>query len=267
MSIFSWFNNKKVEPQTATPDSSGLGHVDATVPIAPFDRLRIKLAPPSANHAANRKTERLERRELVYGVVRDSMTRAGVLAASFKFKVLSLDVSGHQYLIMVDLANQAAGDTARLAEIEAMVAQAAKMRHGILVTAVYWRVSEHVTAGLSPVQSAATAESVQASSRELQKSTMESQVPAVHKAPPTSGRQIPKYEPLQAEEVATFKRALAGALPTTPLSAPGQITKSGPRNPTPRPDFEDTQIVSPEERSSPLSVTQYGDLKRRQGSC
>lgn len=234
MSIFSWFSNKKVEPQTATPESSGLGHVDATVPIAPSDTLRAKLGHPFANHAANRKTERLERRELVYSVMRDSMTRAGVLAASFKFKVLSLDASGHQYLIMVDLANQAAGDTARLAEIEAMVAQSAKMRHGILVTAVYWRVNEHVTAGLSPAQV----------------------------APPTSGRQVPvpKYEPLQADEVAAFKRALASALPTTPLSAPGQITKSGPRNPTPHTDFEDTQIVPPEERNSPLSVTQYGDL-------
>jgi hypothetical protein len=256
MSIFSWFSTKRVESQTASTDSSGLGHVDATVPIAPSDRSRAKLAQPPANHAANRKTERLERRELVYGVVRDSMTRAGVLAASFKFKVLSLDVSGYQYLIMVDLAHQAAGDTARLAEIEAMVAQAAKMRHGILVTAVYWRVNEHVTAGLSP----ATADSVHGSSRELQKATLGPQVPPVPTAQPTSGRQVPRYEPLQADEVTAFKRALESALPTTPLSAPGQITKSGPRNPSPQPDFEDTQIVSPEGRNSPLSVTQYGDL-------
>jgi len=260
MSIFSWLNNKKVEPRTAVPDSSSLGHVDATVPIAKFDRLRAKLAQPSVNHAANRKTERLERRELVYGVVRDSMTRAGVLAASFKFKVLSLDVSGHQYLIMVDLAHQAARDMARLAEIEVMVAQTAKMGHGILVTAVYWRVSEHVITGLLPVKSAATVESVNASSREPHITTIESQVPSVLKAPPMLGRHIPKYEPLQEEEVVAFKRALESALPTTPLAASGEITKSGPRNPIPHPDFEDTQIVSPEARISPLSVTQYGDL-------
>lgn len=260
MSIFSWFSNKKVEFQAASPDSSGLGHVDATVPIAPSDRPRAKIVQQPANHAANRKTERLERRELVYGVVRDSMTRAGVLAASFKFKVLSLDVGGYQYLIMVDLAHKAAGDTARLAEIEAMVAQAAKMRHGILVTAVYWRVNEHVTAGLSPTLSPATAETVQGNSRDLQKVTLESQVMPVPTVHANSSRQTPKYEPLQADEVAAFKRAVESALPTAPLSAPGQITKSGPRNPAPRPDFEDTQIVSPEERNSPLSVTQYGEL-------
>jgi hypothetical protein len=212
--------------------------------------LRSKPAPPSANHAANRKTERLERRELVYSVVRDSMTRAGVLAASFKFKVLSLDVSGYQYLIMVDLANQAAGDTARLAEIEAMVAQTAKMRHGILVTAVYWRVNEHVTSGLSPAQGASSAQNVQMGSR----------TPVAPTVPVVIASQTPQYEPLQVDEVAAFKRALASAAPVTALSAPGQITTSGPRNPRVSTDFQDTEIVLPEERHSPLSVTQYGDL-------
>lgn len=260
MSIFSWLSSKKAESQRAASDSSGLGHVDATVPLEQSDRLRAKPAQPSANHAANRKTERLERRELVYDVVRDSMTRAGVLAASFKFKVLSLDASGHQYLIMVDLANQAAGDTARLAEIEAMVAQAAKMRHGILVTAVYWRVNEHVTAGLSPVLPASTVQSAKAPPDEPRKQATESHLPTVPRTPPATSRQLPQYEPLREDEVAVFKRALANAVPTTPLSAPGQITKSGPRNPNPSIDFQDTQIVSPEERHSPLSVTQYGDL-------
>lgn len=249
MSIFSWLSHRKAVPVSVPADSSGLGQVDATVPLAPSDKSRPKLAQPTANHAANRKTERLERRELVYGVVRDSMTRAGVLAASFKFKVLSLDVSGHQYLIMVDLANQAAGDTARLAEIEAMVAQTAKMRHDILVTAVYWRVNEHVTAGLS-----------QASSPEARKSVSHMQATAAPKPPPVPNRQAPPFEPLQLDEVAAFKRALASAVPTTTLSAPGQITKSGPRNPNASSDFQDTQIVTPEERHSPLSVTQYGDL-------
>lgn len=260
MSIFSWLSPKKAEPQRATSDSSGLGHTDATVPLGQSDRLRVKPAQTSENHVANRKTERLERRELVYNVVRDSMTRAGVLAASFKFKVLSLDASGHQYLIMIDLANQAAGDSGRLAEIEAMVAHAAKMRHGILVTAVYWRINDHVTVGLSPAESAPVVQSSNAPLDEPRKQASEPQLSAVSRTPPASSRQPPQYEPLREDEVAAFKRAVANALPTTPLSAPGQITKSGPRNPNPSTDFQDTQIVSPEERHSPLSVTQYGDL-------
>jgi hypothetical protein len=252
MSIFNWFAKKQASKTASAPESSGLGHVDATVPVMPSDRLRVKLAPPPVSHAANRKTERLERRELLYSVVRDSMTRAGVLASSYKFKVLSLDARGCQYLIMMDLANQSAGDTGRLAEIEAMIAQAAKMRHDILVTAVYWRVNEHVTAGLSPSQAVPPP-----------RPPAKAPEPVASRAsatPASSVRPGAPYEPLLQDEVAAFKRALASAAPATPLSASGQIVTSGRRNPAPAVEFEDTQLVDPEERVSPLSITQYGDL-------
>ena len=151
MSIFDWFAGKRNAPTKAASESSGLGPVDATEPLMPNDRLRARLASGSAEHAANRKTERLERRELLYSVVRDTMLRAGILAASYKFKVLSLDARGHQYLIMMDLASSAAIDLSRLAEIEVVLAQAAKLQHDILVTAVYWRVNEQVSVGLARI--------------------------------------------------------------------------------------------------------------------
>lgn len=180
------------------------------------------------------------------------MIRAGVLATSYKFKVLSLDAPGLQYLIMMDLANQSAGDTGRLAEIEAMMAQAAKMRHGILVTAVYWRVNEHVTAGLSQSQSAPAALSP--------RKGPELQALRLPVTPVSPARQAVPYEPLQHDEVTAFKRALASATPAAPLSAVGQTVTSGRRNPAPPVEFEDTQMVDPDERASPLSITQYGDL-------
>ena len=157
MSIFDWFAGKRKAPTRAASESSGLGPVDATEPLMPNDRLRARLASGSAEHAANRKTERLERRELLYSVVRDTMLRAGILAASYKFKVLSLDARGHQYLIMMDLASSAAIDLSRLAQIEVVLAQAAKLKHDILVTAVYWRVNEQVSVGLSRVPLATVA--------------------------------------------------------------------------------------------------------------
>ena len=217
----------------------------------PPDRPRVKLAPPTVSHAGNRKTERLERRELVYGVVRDAMTRAGLLAASYKFKVLSLDVAGLQYLIMMDLANQSAGDTGRLAEIEALMAQSAKMRHGILVTAVYWRVNEHVTAGLSPILPSGGPQAPGKAAEHRSRSTA---------TPLASVKQAGSYQPLQQDEVAAFKRALASVTPAVPLAASGEVMTSGRRNPKPPVEFEDTQLVAPDDRSSPLSGTQYGDL-------
>ena len=66
---------------------------------------------------------------------------AGVLSASYKFKVLSLDSRGANYLIMMDLSSQAADEVARLSEIESLIAQNAKARFEILVSAVYWRLS------------------------------------------------------------------------------------------------------------------------------
>jgi hypothetical protein len=226
-------------------ESSGLGHVDATVPFSASGkpRGRVPMTPPGS--AANRKGERLERREMLYAVVREAMIRAGVLSSTYKFKVLSLDSRGRQYLIMMDMARQYAGETARLAEIEGLIAQHAKTRHDILVTAVYWRINEHVTAGLSRV-SAPTVVPI----RPLAASQLP--VPSAPAAPPK-----PAYEPLHPEEVAAFKNALASVAAPGPLSAPGEIVKSGRRNPAPMPTFDDTEF---DDRPSPLSGTQYGDL-------
>ena len=235
MSLFQWFARKYASAPAASVESSGLGHVDPTLPYQPGAKgYSAKVTVPNPGSAANRKTERLERREQLYTVVRDAMAKAGVLSASYKFKVLSLDSRGRQFLIMMDLARKYSGATERLAEIEGLIAQNARARHDILVTAVYWRVNEHVTAGLSHVSSPAP-------------------IAAVAAAVPASK---PRFEPLQEDEVAAFKQALAAVPSNIPLSAPGEVVKSGRRNPAP-PHFADTEI---DDRASPLSGTQYGDL-------
>ena len=254
MSIFNWFTSRRSTAKDSAPESSGLEQVDATVPLMPPARLREKPAktPVPVSQAAHRKTERLEHREQLYSVVRDAMIRAGVLAASYKFKVLSLDAHGRQYLVMMELANQFAGDSSRLAEIEAMMARTAKSRHDILVTAVYWRVNEHVTAGLSPSPSLPLAHTP-TRTHELP--------PFGQPATPVSlAKPASKYEPLHKEEVEAFKRALASATPAAPASSSGQSVTSGRRNPAPPVAFEDTQMDGSKERASPLSSTQYGDL-------
>lgn len=244
MSLFHWFTKKSPAKPHGDPDSSGLGHVDATVPFPHSGRGRTR-PPVAPGSAANRKSERLERREQLYAVVRESMTRVGVLSSSYKFKVLSLDSHGRQYLIMMDLVRLHAGETGRLAEIEALIAQSAKSRHDILVTSVYWRFNEHVTAGLT---------------RAPQPASVTAAAPSVALPTPVSPVELskPRYEPLHADEVAAFKHALASVVaPATALSAPGQIVHSGRRNPAPMPSFEDTEL---DERQAPLSGTQYGDL-------
>src|SRR5688500_8997910 len=118
MSLLKWFTpqRRNAEPQATAPISSGLSRMEST---RPHNAARNA----GTGQPGNRKQERLERRELLYAVVRESMVRAGVLSSTYKFKVLSLDPRGRQFLVMVDLSRGAGGDTHRLAEIEAMIAQ------------------------------------------------------------------------------------------------------------------------------------------------
>ena len=235
MSLFNWFKKKQPRTHQRDVDSSGMGATDATVPYHASGKGQARTTLPPGR-PANRKSERLERREMLYAVVRESMIRVGVLSSSYKFKVLSLDSRGRQYLIMMDLARLQAGEIGRLTEIESLIARSAKSRHDILVSSVYWRINEQVTtAGMSRPIAAPVA------------------------APAPAAAALPKapYEPLQADEVAAFKQALASVPAPAPLSSPGQIVHSGRRNPNPQPTFEDTEL---DDRPTPLSGTQYGDL-------
>jgi len=258
--MFDWFTRKKpaAARSLAEAESSGLAHVDAT---QPFSSLQLSRARNGATpgSAANRKTERLERREQLYAIVRESMTRAGVLSSSYKFKVLSLDSRGHQYLIMMDLPRQHTAETARLAEIEGLIAKSAKTRHDILVTAVYWRVNEHVTAGLSRARITMPAPGVPApATANPVPRAPAAPAPAAAQPQPDISPAKPRFDPLQADEVAAFKRALA-SVPVAPrATTTGEMQKSKRRNPEPEAvPFRDTVM---DDSPSPLSGTQYGEL-------
>lgn len=200
------------------------------------------------------------RRELLYAVVREAMTRAGVLSSGYKFKVLSLDNRGRQFLVMVDLARSHGGETARLAEIEALIAQAAKSRHDILVTAVYWRMNEHVAVG-----------DLGARPKVGESPPPPTELPAATPVPVSRSR----FEPIQADEVAAFKQALASGMANPGAAAAaavgvahGASAKSlegssgqSPRNYTLLTGFEDTELPDPDQRAQALSGSQYGDLR------
>ena len=317
MSLFSWFSRKpappKAKPRSAGAEPSGLLNADATVPLAPGRPGQPLLQPVPPEHAANRKNERMERRELLYTVVRDAMVRAGVLSASYKFKVLSLDQRGRQFLVMMDLAREYGGETARLSEIEALIAQTAKTRYDILVTAVYWRINDHVAVGLpqkgitpttvpsaaapqgvvrkpvpapvpaTPAPVAAPASSLlfpaEPAARFPTTPTALGRTPSGTTAPapllpasntgpaPLAPASAPaRFEPIEADEVAAFKRALAdaaGRAPVAPAAAarPGVAVRSGPLlPPSHSTDFADTEMPGSDGRSTALSTTQYGEL-------
>ncbi len=319
MSLFSWFSRKPAPPKPrAAGEPSGLLNADATVPLAAGRQGKPLADAIPPEHAANRKNERMERRELLYTVVRDAMVRAGVLSASYKFKVLSLDQRGRQFLVMMDLAREYGGETVRLSEIEALIAQTAKTRYDILVTAVYWRINDHVAVGipqrgvaphgvglqpatapaavrrppvaaapvLAPTVSAPVAGSALPSAPARPVPTQPSAAPArppfaagaaagatsaASPLLPTAAaaqRAPQRFEPIEADEVAAFKRALANAasagagaaVATAAAARPGVAVRSGPLLPPAPTGFEDTEMPGSDTPAQDLSSTQYGEL-------
>lgn len=239
MSIFNWFNPKKsAKKMPLDADTSGLGHIDATIPFQPSDQ-RVVSTQPVPGGVDNRKSERMERRELLYAVVRESMVGVGVLSSKYKFKVLSLDTQGNKYLIMMDLSKQDVAEAHRLAEIEGIIAQNAKARHNILVTSVYWRVSEQVSAELA-------------------------QIPRPRPAP--TPQQAPasklQFEPVMPNEVEAFKQALSAVVPAQKLASPGVIVRTGRQKAVVASSFADTELLDDGHNDAhmPLSGTQYGQL-------
>lgn len=257
MSLMSWLFPSRKRSKAAAPSTM--------TSVVGSQRRSSRDTAPGSN-SAKRKSDRAARRELLYAVVREAMVRAGVLSASYKFKVLSLDAEGRQFLIMVDLARGAGGDAANLAEIEALIAQSAKARHEMQVTAVYWRVNEHVAVGRADLHRHQRAAPDSQQHADSVPTALHS-VPEPMVAAPAKG---PTYDPIQADEVEAFKRALvAGSRPAplTPTASadgahdPDGKGHHGPRSYTLLTGFEDTEMPDTDQKRQVLSGTQYGELR------
>ena len=283
MSLFSWFTRKS-KPQAQRMAAAAAGPLNGHGKPVPQPQ-----AAPSQDQA--RRNERTERRELLYTAVRDAMVRAGVLSAGYKFKVLSLDQRGGQFLVMMDMAPEYGSDMQRLTQIEALIAQSAKARFDIVVPAIYWRTNPQIVVGTAVRLATAAAAQPRVPEFTAPAALATSMAPAVRPAaPPRPSAPVPvpapraaplvppaphappavrgagqRFDPIEADEVAAFKQALvnaAGRAPAAPAE-PGAPTRSGPLLP-PIPattGFEDTLMPGQESRSPDLSSTQYGDLR------
>ena len=257
MSLMSWLfpKSNRSRPAHSEPASTG-AHRKAS---------RSATAATGESASARRRADRAARRELLYAVVREAMVRAGVLSASYKFKVLSIDGDGLQYLVMIDLGRDAQAHPSQFPEIEALIAQSAKARHEILVSAVYWRLSEHVSVGRATGGHMARGPDSQP--------MQESQPAPMHSGPEPLVAPVapgPAYDPIQADEVVAFKRALvAGSSRPAPLTATpdaprkpyvAEVGANGQRSFALLTGYEETEL--PDDPKAPvLSGTQYGELR------
>lgn len=205
--------------------------------------------------ADERRIRRHARREQLYVAIRESMTRSGVLAASYKFKVLSLDQPGNEFLVMVDLSMDFEGITTRLGVMETLIIQNAKARFGITVPTVYWRMEK--APAVAPVRPLPPKDA-----RDVEQPVaprLAAEMPAAVPSRPL--RAALRRDPLEADEVAAFRQALLAASARAPVGALETAAKT-PRKPssyTLLTGFEDTELPESAE-SLALSKTQYGDL-------
>jgi hypothetical protein len=217
-------------------------------------------ASDPVSRSEQRKAKRQMRREQLYSAIRQAMTRAGVLSASYKFKVLSLDQHGNQFLVMIDVLPSLGLHEDMLLENEALVVQIARTQFNILVTSVYWRIDTRI----EPGQRAQA--DLPSRPAPLSASTDTSTQPA----PGQNKLQTTRHEPIGDDEVAAFKRSLSSSTALRPAALPNaqspalddsaNKSRSGLRSYTLITGFEDTEM--PESTAVPtLSATQYGDLK------
>ena len=201
-------------------------------------------------HLVERKVKRHARREQLYVAIRECMTRAGVLSASYKFKVLSLDQRGDQFLVMMDVAPGLGDQAEKLTEIETLLISTAKSLFSIYVTSVYWRTDNR--------PAAANAVNFGVS----QPAALESQPMALDAAKTTAKQPgAQRFDPIHDDEMAAFKQALLAASAQKPATPDGTgKSRSGLRSFTLITGFEDTEM--PESSAAPaLSATQYGELR------
>ena len=157
--------------------------------------------PPVATADATKlRDARIDRRERLYAIMRTSLVQAGVQTSSFKFKVLALDDLGQQFLVMVDVANPWGGDAGWRSRIETQVVHAAQIQHGLVITAVYWRNNAELVAAPPSMPAMLSGPESGPSSRA------------------TLAGGVGRYEPLQDDEVAAFKKALEAS--SRPPSVP-----------------------------------------------
>jgi len=237
VSLLSWLFPKK---------SAAAPAVDA----ADTQRLSPTQSSGSAvDPLAELKQQRHDNRENLYETVRSVMLRSEVLSSHYKFKVLSLDARGRQFLVMVDLLNDTALPPHRWAAVEQLMANTAAQHHDLQVKAVYWRMMMAQTEPAPDVQAHRQA-STSAAAPVAAAAAAQASTPI---APSLHG-----YEPINQDEVLAFKKAIAGA--TAESAQTARAPASSPQRAVPEHGYEDTQIMEPDPAAAPLSKTQFGGL-------
>jgi hypothetical protein len=181
---------------------------------------------------------------MLFSLVRENMIRLGVLSSHYKFKVLTLDPAGDQFIVMMDWqagASQAGPQFEKDCE-KSLQSLLEERRQAYKVKAVYWRGAHATEAAPARPPAARPAVAPVASA------------PAARREPPP---------PLPIEQVSDDElKALQAALRQAG-GAPAPAGRGARRAPLDAPDFEPTLNTAGQAATEfgSLSETQYGKLQ------
>lgn len=124
---------------------------------------KLNVAAELQKRKTIRRQERELRRETLFGVVRDCISQNKLFNQGYKFKVLSIDSHGKQFIVLIDLSVASLQDKgpSGLLMIEDRLARAA-LAKGISIQAVYWRYFAHSLATKRDTASSASVNPVAA---------------------------------------------------------------------------------------------------------
>lgn len=213
----------------------------------------VPIATPGA-HAGGLRQQRAVRREQLFALVRENMIRMGVLSSHYKFKVLTLDPGGEQFIVMVDWQPGAQGaDPVFEKQFEAGLQHLLVERlQGFKVKAVYWR--GHAEGAASP---------------QARPERADRPVLAVHHQEHVCDAELRDFQAALRQArpgvpPPAAPRTPAAALPqaVTAVQAPGRSAHQAHTTPTEFPDFEPTINTEGQQGTDfgSLSETQYDKL-------
>jgi hypothetical protein len=118
----------------------------------PSEPAKAKLNGPETRPIQMSLEERMTyRRDMLFSIVRASLTQFQVDPHDYHFKIVRIDRSGHCFVVMMDMLpafmQSQQGEHSHLSRIANFLTRSAMDRCGLVVSGVYWRIDERMHSG------------------------------------------------------------------------------------------------------------------------
>jgi hypothetical protein len=203
---------------------------------------------PAAVNRMTLEQRRAYRQEMLYQSIRESFLSLEVVSSMYKFKVMPVDVRHHRFIAMIDVAKSFVSGvesrTRSFADVERGMRLNTYNRYGILITGVYWRVSDTVSE-FEPQPRATDA------TKDAAAAAMQARKAGMHtgSGQEKSGARLARdeFHPVSEEETRAFMDALRKGVAPPPVVVG---------------DLEYKSDMAPLDDGIMIGGTQYGSLRR-----